>query len=174
MNNKKGVVIWCTGLPCSGKTTLSREIEKYFRSKGLPIQRLDGDVIRTTISEDLGYSKEDRDRHAKRMAFVAQLLANNGVNVVAAFISPYQSMRDFAREKCENFVEVYVKCSLETCERRDVKGMYAQARRGERVDFTGVDDVYEEPQSPDIFVDTENECIETNLKKIIEYIQSEH
>lgn len=170
MSDKKGLVIWCTGLPCSGKTTLSKEIEKYFRSKGLPIQRLDGDVVRTTISEDLGFSKEDRDRHTKRMVYVAQMLANNGVNVVAAFISPYQAMRDFAREQCENFVEVYVKCSLEMCEKRDVKGMYAQARRGERVDFTGVDDVYEEPQDPDIVVDTEHDMIERSLEKVIDHI----
>jgi adenylyl-sulfate kinase len=171
-NNKKGIVIWFTGLPCSGKTTLSKEIEKYFQNKNLPIQRLDGDVVRETISNDLGFSKEDRDKNIERMSYVAQILSNNGVNVVSAFVSPYQEMRNFTRSLCDNFVEVYVKCDIEECKKRDVKGMYAKAQRGEIKDFTGVQDPFEEPRNPEVIVDTQNESIEQSMQKIIKYLKN--
>jgi adenylyl-sulfate kinase len=171
-NNKKGIVIWFTGLPCSGKTTLSKEIEKYFQNKNLPIQRLDGDVVRETISNDLGFSKGDRDKNIERMSYIAQMLSNNGVNVVSAFVSPYQEMRDFTRSLCDNFVEVYVKCSIEECKNRDIKGMYAKAQRGEIEDFTGVQDPFEEPKNPEVIVDTKNESIERSVQHVITYIES--
>lgn len=164
---KKGIVIWLTGLPCSGKTTLSKEIEKYFQQKNLPIQRLDGDVVRETISKDLGFSKKDRDINIERLSYVAQMLSDNGVNVVSAFVSPYKKMRDFTRSLCENFVEVHVNCGINECKRRDVKGMYAKAARGEIKDFTGVDDPYEVPGKPEVIVNTEMETIEESTKKII-------
>lgn len=168
---KKGIVIWLTGLPCSGKTTLSKEIEKYFQQKNLPIQRLDGDVVRETISKDLGFSKEDRDINIERLSYVAQMLSDNGVNVVSAFVSPYQKMRDFIRGLCENFVEVHVNCGIDECKRRDVKGMYAKAARGEIKDFTGVDDPYELPRNPEIVVSTEKENIKESVEKIINYLK---
>ena len=171
-NNKKGIVIWFTGLPCSGKTTLSKEIEKYFQNKNLPIQRLDGDVVRETISNDLGFSKEDRDKNIERMSYIAQMLSNNGVNVVSAFVSPYQEMRDFTRSLCDNFVEVYVKCGIEECKKRDVKGMYVKAQRGEIKDFTGVQDPFEEPKDPEVIVDTQNESIERSVQHVVTYIES--
>ncbi len=171
MNSNKGIVIWLTGLPCSGKTTISKELEKYFKEKNLPIQRLDGDVVRETISKDLGFSKKDRDINIERLSYVAQMLSENGVNVVSAFVSPYQEVRDFARELCENFVEVYVKCDIEECKRRDVKGMYEKALKGEIKDFTGVDDPYEPPKNPEVVVDTEKEEIEKSVEKIIEFIE---
>lgn len=168
---KKGIVIWLTGLPCSGKTTLSKEIEKYFQQKNLPIQRLDGDVVRETISKDLGFSKKDRDINIERLSYVAQMLSDNGVNVVSAFVSPYQKMRDFTRSLCENFVEVHVNCGIDECKRRDVKGMYAKAVRGEIKDFTGVDDPYELPRNPEIVVSTEKENIKESVDKIINYLE---
>lgn len=171
MSDKKGLVIWCTGLPCSGKTTLSREIEKYFRSKGLPIQRLDGDVVRTTISKDLGFSKEDRDKNIERMSYIAQMLSDNGVNVVSAFVSPYQEMRDFTRSLCKKYIEVFVDCSVKKCKERDTKGMYAKAECGEITDFTGVQDPFEIPENPEVIVNTEKETIEESLKKITDYIE---
>lgn len=169
---KKGVVIWLTGLPCSGKTTISKELEKYFKEKGLPIQRLDGDVVRETISKDLGFSKKDRDINIERLSYVAQMLSNNGVIVVSAFVSPYRKMRNFTRGLCDNFVEVHLDCSIEECKRRDVKGMYAKALKGEIKDFTGVQDPYEEPENPEITVYTENESLEESFKKIVDYLKS--
>ncbi len=173
MKTEKGMVIWFTGLPCSGKTTLSKEIEKYFQDKGLPIQRLDGDVVRTTISNDLGFSKEDRDKNIGRLSYVAQMLSNNGVNVVSAFVSPYKKMRDFTRGLCKNFIEVHVDCGVEECRRRDVKGMYAKAEKGEIEDFTGVQDPFEKPQNPEITVNTEKETIDQSVQKIIDYIEKQ-
>lgn len=166
------MVIWLTGLPCSGKTSISKEIEKYFQEKDLPIQRLDGDVVRETISNDLGFSKEDRDLNIERLSYIAQMLSNNGVNVVSAFVSPYQKMRDFTRSLCENFIEVYVKCDIEECKKRDVKGMYAKALKGEIKDFTGVDDPYETPENPEVTVNTENESLEESFEKIVEFIKN--
>ena len=175
MNNKerdkKGIVIWLTGLPCSGKTTLSKEIEKYFKDKKLPIQRLDGDVVRKTISNDLGFSKQDRNKNIERISYIAQMLSDNGVNVVSAFVSPYQEMRDFTRELCENYVEVYIDCSKEKCKERDVKGMYEKAENGEIKDFTGVQDPFEEPQNPEIIVNTEKETVKESVWKIIRYVE---
>ncbi len=168
---KKGLVIWFTGLPCSGKTTLSKEVEKYFQDRNLPIQRLDGDVVRKTISKDLGFSKKDRDENIERMSYIAQMLSNNGVHVVSAFVSPYKKIRDFTRSLCNNFIEIYVDCSIETCKDRDVKGMYAKAIKGEIKDFTGVQDPFEIPEYPDIVVNTDKESIDESLKKIIEYIE---
>ena len=167
---KKGMVIWLTGLPCSGKTSISKEIEKYFKGKDLPIQRLDGDVVRETISKDLGFSKEDRDLNIERISYLAQMLSDNGVNVVSAFVSPYQKMRDFTRGLCENFVEVYIDCSIEECRNRDVKGMYAKAAKGEIKNFTGVQDPYEIPENPDIIVNTENENLKESAKHVIDYL----
>lgn len=173
MNKKKGLVVWFTGLPCSGKTTLSRKTEKYFQDKNLPVQRLDGDLVRKTISSDLSFSKKDRDTNIKRISYVSQMLAQNGVNVVVAFVSPYQKMRDFARSLCDrgNFFEIYVKCSVEKCIKRDLKGMYAKALRGETKDFTGVQDPYEEPKNPDLVIETEKESEEESEKKIFDFLE---
>ncbi len=172
-NSKKGIVIWFTGLPCSGKTTLSKEIEKYFQEKNLPVQRLDGDVVRKTISRDLGFSKKDRDINIKRMAYLAQMLANHNINVISAFVSPYREMRDFARSLQENFIEIYVKCSKEKCIERDVKGMYKKALNNEIKDFTGVQDPFEEPHNPELTVNTEKNSIECNIREIIDYIEKQ-
>lgn len=168
---KRGIVIWLTGLPCSGKTSISKEVERYFNEKSLPIQRLDGDVVRKTISRDLGFSKKDRDLNIERLSYIAQILSENGVHVISAFVSPYQKMRDFTRGLCANFIEVHINCSIEECKRRDIKGMYERALKGEIKDFTGVQDPYEVPQNPEIVVNTENRSIEESVKEIISYIE---
>lgn len=170
--NEKGLVVWLTGLPCSGKTTISKEIEKYFREKKLSVQRLDGDIVRGTINSDLGFSKKDRDENIRRVTHIAKMLADNGVNVVVAFVSPYQKMRNFARENCPNFVEVYVKCDIDECKRRDTKGMYAKALKGEIEDFTGVQDPYEEPENPEIKLKTKGADVIDNLNKIIFFLEN--
>jgi len=102
----KGIVIWLTGLPCSGKTTISKKIEEHFKKNRLPIQRLDGDVVRDTINKDLGFSKKDRDKNIERVTYIAQMLSNSGINVIVAFVSPYRKMRNFARKICPNFVTI--------------------------------------------------------------------
>ena len=172
--NEAGIVIWLTGLPCSGKTSISKGIEEYFKEKKLPIQRLDGDVVRETISKDLGFSKEDRDLNIERLSYIAQMLSENGANVVSAFVSPYRKMRNFTRDLCENFVEVYVSCDIEECKKRDVKGMYEKALIGKIKDFTGVQDPYEIPENPDIVVNTESESVEESVKKTIDYLEKNY
>ncbi|MDX9856097.1 MAG: adenylyl-sulfate kinase [Candidatus Moranbacteria bacterium] len=171
-NNKKGLVVWLTGLPCSGKTSIAKELEKYFKDNNIPVQRLDGDIVRGTINSDLGFSKKDRDENIRRVTHIAKMLSDNGVNAVVAFVSPYQKMRDFARETCPNFVEVHINCSIEECKKRDVKGMYAKALAGEIKDFTGVQDPYEIPENPEIKVDTEKKSLDESVGEILEYLKS--
>ena len=128
---EKGFTLWFTGLPCSGKTSLSDVVEAALRSAGQRVEHLDGDVVRQGLSKGLGFSKEDRRINLERVAFVASLLSRNGVAALVSFVSPYRSMREDARSKNENFIEVYVRCPLTVCETRDVKGMYKKARAGE-------------------------------------------
>jgi adenylyl-sulfate kinase len=136
----------------------------------MPIEMLDGDEIRRNLSKGLGFTREDRETHLKRVIYVAKLLSRNGVGVVAAFISPYRSIRAYARKETTNFLEVYVKCSIETCAKRDPKGLYKQAASGKITDLTGPQDVYEEPLEPDLTVDTEKlsveECAAAIQKKL--------
>jgi len=167
---KQGFVVWLTGLPGSGKTTIARELEPKLRKMDWPVEIIDGDEIRQNLSKGLGFSREDRETHLKRCAYVAKLLSRNGVAVVAALISPYRSVRDYARKETTNFVEVYVKCSVETCAKRDPKGLYKKASAGEIRDLTGPQDLYEEPLHPDLIVDTEkqnlHECVEAILSQL--------
>ena len=167
----KGLVLWFTGLPCSGKTTISKKLEKYFKQNSKPVQRLDGDIIRKTISEDLGFSKQDRDKNIKRISYIARILSDNGINVIVAFVSPYQKMRKFARKICPNFIEIYLKCDIEECKRRDMKGMYAKAESGELKNFTGVDDPYEKPKNPDVILETDKYSAKENINKIIRFVK---
>ena len=151
----EGFVVWVTGLPGSGKTTISKELEPKLRQIGLSVEVLDGDEIRQNLSKGLGFSREDRETHLRRVTYVAKLLSRNGVGVIAAFISPYRNIRDYARKETTNFLEVYVKCSVETCAKRDPKGLYKKASTGQIKDLTGPQDLYEEPLNPDLVVDTE-------------------
>lgn len=162
-----GVTVWLTGLPCSGKSTLAARLAERVRSQGREVEVLDGDVVRQNLSKGLGYSREDRDTNVLRIGFVAELLSRHGVVVVVAAVSPYAVTRDAVRRQIENFVEVYVECPLDECAHRDVKGMYRQARAGALGAFTGVDDPYEPPQSPEVTVHTRDEPIEASLRKVL-------
>lgn len=170
--DEKGFVLWFTGLSGSGKTTLARLIEKELRLRGMRVERLDGDVVRQSLTADLGFSKEDRDKNIQRVTFVAKLLSRNGVAVLASFISPYRATRDWVRSEVTNFVEVFVDCSLDECIRRDVKGLYTKALAGEIPEFTGISDPYEPPLNPEIAVNTSDESIEESLAKIMGYLEA--
>jgi len=167
----KGVTLWFTGLPSSGKSTVARILERQFRKWNLKVELLDGDVIRTNLSKGLGFSKEDRDANIKRIGFVCHLLTRNDVLAMASAISPYREVRDYNRRMIGNFVEIYVKASVEECEKRDVKGLYKKARAGEITGFTGVDDPYEEPLHPEIVCDTESETPEQSAEKVVRRLE---
>lgn len=166
-----GFTVWITGLPASGKTTLGEQVVRLLRMRGHNAELLDGDALRLTLSAGLGFSKDDRDEHIRRVGFVAELLARNGVGVVVAAISPYRSVRDELRRKLGRFVEVHVRCSLEELERRDPKGLYARARAGEITNLTGISDPYEEPLSPELTVDTEQETAATGAGRVLTVLE---
>ncbi len=167
-----GYTLWFTGLSGSGKTTITNLLVKELLSRGSKLEVLDGDVVRENLSKGLGFSKEDRDTNIRRIAFVANLLSRNGVPVITAAISPYREIRDEARQMMDDrFIEVYVKASVEACEERDVKGLYAKARSGEIKEFTGVSDPYEEPENAEIVVDTESQSPEESAKQIVDYLE---
>jgi adenylylsulfate kinase len=159
--------VWLTGLPCSGKSTLSKALAARLTARGLSVEVLDGDVIRDNLSKGLGFSREDRDVNIRRIGFVAHLLSRNGVATVVAAVSPYASTRQEVRALIDNFVEVHVSCPLEECERRDVKGMYARARAGKLASFTGVDDPYEPPTAPEVVVRTKDESVEESADRVL-------
>lgn len=155
----KGFTLWFTGFSGSGKSTLSDIIEERLKAQGRNVEVLDGDIIRTNLSKGLGFSKEDRDTNIKRIAFVCSLLTRNGVIAISAAISPYEETREWARKEIGNFVEVYVKCPIEVCRQRDVKGMYKLADSG-KINLTGVNDPYEEPEHPELVVETDKATAE--------------
>ncbi len=162
----KPSVIWFTGLSGAGKSTISEAVYERLKKKGLKIEHLDGDVVRS-IFPTTGFSKEERNRHIKRVGFLASMLEKNGVFIIASFISPYKESRDFVRNLCSNFREVYVSTPLAECERRDSKGLYAKARKGEIKQFTGIDDPYEVPQNPEITVDTSNQSVNESIDYVM-------
>jgi adenylyl-sulfate kinase len=161
-----GFTIWFTGLSGAGKSTLAEIIEQRLKERGHNVEVLDGDEVRTHLSKGLGFSKEDRDTNIKRIAFVSKLLTRNGVATISAAIAPYREAREWARQEIGNFVEVYVKCPLEVCRQRDVKGLYKLVDEGKIKNFTGVDDPYEEPENPEVIVETGKESIEESVQKI--------
>ena len=160
-------VIWLTGIPASGKTTLANELKKYYDQKSLACDILDGDEIRKTLSKDLGFSPEDRKEHNRRVIFIAKILAKNGVTPIIPLISPYRETRNNARKELPNFFEVWVKTSLDECKRRDPKGLYKKAEAGELQNLTGLQAPYEEPHNPELIVDTENHTVEESVNLII-------
>src|SRR5436853_3546792 len=161
-----GFTIWFTGLSGSGKSTLSEVIEQRLKARGRNVEVLDGDIVRTHLSKGLGFSREDRDTNIKRIGFVCGLLTRNGVVCISAAIAPYYEARDWARKEIGNFVEVYVKCPLEVCRQRDVKGLYKLVDEGKIKNFTGVDDPYEEPVHPELVIETDKETIEESVARI--------
>jgi adenylyl-sulfate kinase len=167
----KGFTLWFTGLSGSGKSTISERVAHRLQKMGLPVEILDGDIVRTHLSKGLSFSQEDRDENVKRVGFVCQLLTRNGVPNIASVISPYRAARDYNRQKIKNFVEVYVACPVEVCAQRDVKGLYQKAMAGEIKHFTGVDDPYEEPLNPEITCHTDKESIVESVEKVIQKLR---
>src|SRR6266567_804392 len=162
-----GCTIWLTGLSGAGKSTIAQLLEKRLKEYGMKVEVLDGDVVRTHLSKGLGFSREDRDTNIKRIAFVCGLLTRNGVATISAAIAPYREAREWARHEIGNFVEVYVKCPIEVCAERDVKGLYKLVAEGKLKGFTGIDDPYEEPTNPELVVETNTETAEESADRII-------
>jgi len=166
-----GFTLWFTGLSGAGKTTLAKRVQRILLARGMNVELLDGDVVRTNLSKGLGFSKEDRDTNIRRIGFVAGLLARNNTVCIAAAISPYKAVRDEVRALHGSFVEVYTHATLDELEARDVKGLYKKARAGEIKGFTGVDDPYEAPEHAEIAVDSGKESIEESTDKIVRYLE---
>lgn len=171
MCDQRGFTLWFTGLSGSGKTAIAKLVEQELRSRGLKAERLDGDIVRKSLTRDLGFSKEDRDKNIERVTFVAKLLTRNGVAVLCSFISPYRERRAKSREEIGEFIEVYVECPVEVCAERDVKGLYAKAFAGEIKEFTGVSDPYEAPENPEIVCHTAEEAPEDSAAKVVGYLE---
>ncbi len=175
IRNKKGFTLWFTGLSGAGKTTLAGFVEQDLRARGLSVEVLDGDEIRTNLSKGLGFSKEDRDTNIRRIGYVCRLLSRNGVAAISAAISPYREVRDEVRRLIEadgaTFIEVYVKCPIEVLAERDVKGLYKKALAGELKGFTGVSDPYEEPLAPEVLIESNRETVESSVTKIIRELE---
>lgn len=169
----QGFVIWLTGLPASGKTTLATALVCPLREKGLPVEVLDGDELRQSLSADLGFSFKERTEHARRVIFLSERLSRNGIVAIVSLISPYRETRALARRELGHFLEVYVKCPIEECIRRDPQGMYARALRGEISNFTGVSDRYEEPEHPDVTVETDILPVEACVHRILEAAETQ-
>jgi len=169
--NFGGVTLWFTGLPCSGKTTISQILFERLQRSRLKVELLDGDVVRQKLTKGLGFSKEDRDENIRRIGFVCHLLSRNGVIAIGAAISPYRAIRDELRRLIPSFVEIYVNCPLEVCKQRDVKGMYKRALAGELKNFTGVSDPYEEPLHPELVLHTDRETPAESAAKVLEFLQ---
>jgi adenylyl-sulfate kinase len=166
--------VWFTGLSGAGKSTIAEIVVAELRERGSRVELLDGDEVREHLSKGLGFSKEDRDTNVLRIGFVASLLARNGVVAVTAAISPYRELRDEVRGWIENFVEVHVATTLEDCEARDVKGLYAKARAGEIPEFTGVSDPYEAPDEPEIRIETAGHTPAESAAEVIAWLEAHH
>jgi adenylyl-sulfate kinase len=171
MIDHPGFVLWFTGLSGAGKTTIALALEKDLHERGVRVERLDGDVVRQSLTKDLGFSKEDRDKNIERVTFVAKVLSRNNVGVLSSFISPYAKTRDFVRSETTNFIEVFVDAPLQVCADRDVKGMYAKAFAGEIKNFTGVSDPYEAPENPDIHIRTDQEDVDDSVQHILTWLE---
>ena len=172
---QKGIVIWFTGLSGSGKSTVANEVAHRLHEQGKLAYILDGDNVRHGLNKDLGFSPEDRSENIRRISEVAALFADAGVITITAFISPYAEDRNFCRQLVgdDHFVEVFAKASVAACEERDPKGLYKKARAGEISDFTGIDAPYEEPEQPEVIVDTECESPQESGAAVMEYLESQ-
>jgi adenylylsulfate kinase len=164
-------VIWLTGLSGAGKSTIADALVPRLQELGERVEVLDGDVVRTHLSKGLGFSREDRDTNIARIAFVAHLLARNGTFVLVAAISPFRDARDAARKTIGDFIEVHVAAPLETCIERDVKGLYKKALAGEIKQFTGVSDPYEEPLTPEVYVDTSQGTVDDGVNAVLRVLR---
>ena len=160
-------VLWFTGLSGSGKSTIAVRVHEELVRRGVEAEYIDGDALREVFPAT-GFTREEREEHLRRTGYMASRLAAHGVTVVASFVSPYRASRDFIRRLCPGFAEIYVSTPLEECERRDVKGLYARARRGEIRNFTGIDDPYEPPEHPELTIDTRTLGIEESVERVLE------
>lgn len=167
---KKSFNLWLTGFPCSGKTTTAVALKEMFDEMQIPIVHLDGDVVRKGLCSDLGFGKEDREENNRRIIHISEIIVSSGIPVITTFISPYKTTREFARTVIPNFILVFIDTPLEVCMQRDVKGMYKKAQAGEIKNFTGVDDIYEKPEDPELVIPTEGHTVEENLEMIIKYL----
>jgi adenylylsulfate kinase len=167
-----GFTVWFTGLPSSGKSTIADALATELKKTRKNVERLDGDKTRALFWPELGFSKADRDENIRRVSALAALLTRGDIAVITSFISPYKEERKMAREQIGRFLEVYVRCPIPVCMQRDVKGMYQKAIKGEIKEFTGVSDPYEEPDSPDIILDSDKESLETCVQKVINLLDS--
>lgn len=163
----KGCTLWFTGLSGAGKSTIATLVSQELLARHVAVEVLDGDEVRTNLSKGLGFSKEDRDTNIKRIGYVAGLLSRHGVIAITAAISPYRQTRDDVRRSIANFLEVYVRCPIEVCMARDVKGLYEKALAGKIRHFTGIDDPYEEPLHPDLVIDTHLENSDESAAKVL-------
>ncbi|WP_017728243.1 adenylyl-sulfate kinase [Halalkalibacterium ligniniphilum] len=172
-NNHKSCIIWFTGLSGSGKSTLANALDRRLHEEGKNSYVLDGDNIRHGLNAGLGFSEEDRKENIRRIGEVAKLFVDAGMITSTAFISPFQEDRNRVRSIVEEgeFIEVYVRCSLATCEKRDPKGLYVKARAGEIPDFTGISSPYEEPEQPELIIDTDQQSIEQSVEQIVQYLK---
>lgn len=175
MNQHQGGILWLTGLSGSGKSTLANAVEKRLHEMGIRSYVLDGDNIRHGLNKDLGFSEKDRKENIRRIGEVSKLFVDAGILVITAFISPYQQDRKLAREMVEtkDFNEVYLKCPLKECEKRDPKGLYKKARKGEIVQFTGISAPYEEPDDPELVIETDKNTIDGSLDQMISYLSKQ-
>ena len=172
LNQHKSGLVWFTGLSASGKSTIAHYVEKELFIRGIRAYVLDGDNVRHGLNSNLGFSRTDRQENLRRIAELAKLFVDAGILVLAAFISPYREDRDYIRKRFEgdNFLEIYVKCPIEECEKRDPKGQYKKARAGIIKNYTGISAPYEEPENPELILETENIGIEEAAKKVIEVL----
>ncbi len=166
-----GLTVWFTGLSSAGKTTISKGVYERLAASGYRVEMLDGDEMRQRISKDLGFSKADRDENIRRIGSLAAELTNSGVVALVSVISPYREAREQARSHIRRFIEVYVNAPLDLCETRDVKGLYRKARAGEIRGFTGIDDPYEHPVSPEVECRTDRESIDESVDKVVKHIE---
>jgi adenylyl-sulfate kinase len=174
MNSDNGFVLWLTGLSGAGKSTIASDLAPRLIERGHRVEVLDGDEVRTNLTQGLGFSREDRDTNIARIGYVAGKLAKHGVAVVVAAISPYREARDKVRSSVADFVEVHVAAPVETCAERDVKGLYARALAGEIKNFTGVSDPYEEPLEPEVLLHTERETVQESVQIVLDWLGAHH
>jgi adenylylsulfate kinase len=170
-NANQGFTLWFTGLPCSGKSTLSQIVAAELERRGRGVEVLDGDIVRENLTKGLGFSKEDRDTNIRRIGFVCGLLSKHGAVAISAAISPYRAVRDHVRSQITNFIEVFVDTPLELCIQRDVKGMYKKALAGQMKNFTGIDDPYEAPLNSELTIKTAHETAEKSAARVLAYLE---